>query len=93
MEDVEPEVNTLEAVAPWCSIDISSGNLTVVLEPFNCFDAEAYADELTLEEPVEFREDQRSMFHHRLLSRWIVLTLHSKSWQVDFAVSLCKPDR
>ncbi|RYP53116.1 hypothetical protein DL769_010562 [Monosporascus sp. CRB-8-3] len=60
LEDVEPEVNTLEAVAPWCSIDTSSGNLTVVLEPFNCFDAEMYADELTLEEPVEFREDQRS---------------------------------
>lgn len=61
LEDVEPEINTVEAVAPWCSIDTSSGNLTVVLEPFNCFDAEMYADELTLEEPVEFREDQRSM--------------------------------
>ena len=67
MEDVEPEVNTLEAVAPWCSIDTSSGNLTVVLEPFNCFDAEAYADELTLEEPVEFRDDQRSMFRHLII--------------------------
>ncbi|EAA26970.3 hypothetical protein GE21DRAFT_3416 [Neurospora crassa] len=67
LEDVEPEVNTLEAVAPWCSIDISSGNLTVVLEPFNCFDAEAYADELTLEEPVEFREDQRIN-----LGKWIL---------------------
>ena len=60
LEDVEPEVNTLEAVAPWCSIDTSYGNLTVVLEPFNCFDAEMYADELTLDEPIEFREDQRS---------------------------------
>jgi len=60
LEDVEPEVNTLEAVTPWCTIDTSSGNLTVVLEPNNCFDAEMYADELKLEEPVEFREDQRS---------------------------------
>ena len=60
LEDVEPEVNTLEAVATWCSIDTSSGNLTVVLEPFHCFDAEMYADELTLDEPIEFREDQRS---------------------------------
>ncbi|KAK4140921.1 uncharacterized protein C8A04DRAFT_31584 [Dichotomopilus funicola] len=59
LEDVEPEVNTRETVAPWCSIDISSGNLTVVMEPYNCFDAEMYADELVLEEPVEFREDQR----------------------------------
>jgi WD repeat-containing protein 48 len=31
-----------------------------VLEEYNCFDAEMYADELELEEPVEFREDQRS---------------------------------
>lgn len=53
-------VNTREAVAPWCGIDLSSGNLTVVLEQYNCFDAEVYADELELEEPVEFREDQRS---------------------------------
>ncbi|KAK4118701.1 WD40 repeat-like protein [Parathielavia appendiculata] len=67
LEDVEPEVNTREAVAPWCSIDISSGNLTVVLEPYNCFDAEMYADELVLEEPVEFREDQRIN-----LGKWIL---------------------
>ncbi|KAI0205782.1 WD repeat-containing protein [Astrocystis sublimbata] len=67
LEDVEPVVNTREAVAPWCSIDTSSGNLTVVLEPFNCFDAEMYADELTLEEPVEFRDDQRIN-----LGRWIL---------------------
>lgn len=60
LEDVEPEVNTIEAVAPWCSIDTSSGNLTVVLEPFNCFDAEMYADELVIDEPIEFRDDQRS---------------------------------
>lgn len=55
-------MNTLEAVAPWCSIDTSSGNLTVVLEPYNCFDAEMYADELSLDEPVDFRDDQRSTF-------------------------------
>ncbi|KLU91936.1 WD repeat-containing protein 5B [Magnaporthiopsis poae ATCC 64411] len=67
LEDVEPEVNTVEAVAPWCSIDTSSGNLTVVLEPFNCFDAEMYADELVTEEPVEFREDQRIN-----LGKWIL---------------------
>ncbi|KAK1754353.1 hypothetical protein QBC47DRAFT_216733 [Echria macrotheca] len=67
LEDVEPEVNTLEAVAPWCSIDTSSGSLTVVLEPFNCFDAEMYADELTLEEQVDFREDQRIN-----LGKWVL---------------------
>ncbi|KAI0106974.1 WD repeat-containing protein [Nemania sp. FL0031] len=73
LEDVEPIVNTREAVAPWCSIDTSSGNLTVVLEPFNCFDAEMYADELTLEEPVEFREDQRIN-----LGRWILRYLFAR---------------
>ncbi|KAI2620128.1 WD40 repeat-like protein [Hypomontagnella submonticulosa] len=73
LEDVEPEINTLEAVAPWCSIDTSSGNLTVVLEPFNCFDAEMYADELTLAEPVDFREDQRIN-----LGRWILRYLFAK---------------
>ncbi|KAH7021212.1 uncharacterized protein B0I36DRAFT_367640 [Microdochium trichocladiopsis] len=73
LEDVEPEVNTLEAVAPWCSIDTSSGNLTVVLEPFNCFDAEMYADELKLEEPIDFREDQRIN-----LGRWILRYLFAK---------------
>ena len=90
LEDVEPEVNTLEAVAPWCSIDTSSGNLTVVLEPFNCFDAEMYADELTLDEPIEFREDQRSKQHIKRianpktdgtlvnLGRWILRYLFAK---------------
>ncbi|KAG6013658.1 hypothetical protein E4U43_007172, partial [Claviceps pusilla] len=67
LEDVEAVVNTREAVAPWCSVDLSSGNLTVVLEPFNCFDAEVYADELELDEPIEFREDQRIC-----LGRWIL---------------------
>ncbi|KAI0876353.1 WD repeat-containing protein [Hypoxylon argillaceum] len=73
LEDVEPEVNTREAVAPWCSIDTSSGNLTVILEPFNCFDAEMYADELKLAEPIDFREDQRIN-----LGRWILRYLFAR---------------
>lgn len=52
----------MEAVAPWASIDTRTGRLAVVLEEYNCFDAEMYADELHLEEPIEFRDDQRSMF-------------------------------
>ncbi|KAK0386850.1 hypothetical protein NLU13_5163 [Sarocladium strictum] len=67
LEDVEVVVNTREAVAPWCSVDLSSGSLTVVLEPFNCFDAEVYADELELDEAPSFREDQRIS-----LGRWIL---------------------
>ncbi|KAL2754617.1 hypothetical protein ACRALDRAFT_1063415 [Sodiomyces alcalophilus JCM 7366] len=73
LEDVEPEVNTLEAVAPWCSIDTSSGSLTVVLEPFNCFDAEMYADELPTDASVEFREDQRIN-----LGKWVLRYLFAK---------------
>lgn len=72
LEDVEPVVNSLENVSPWCSVDTSSGNLTVVLEPFNCFDAELYADELVLDEPVDFREDQR--INH---GKWILRYLFS----------------
>ena len=34
----------------------------MVLEEYNCFDAEMYADELQLEEKVEFRDDQRSEY-------------------------------
>ena len=54
----------MEAVAPWCSIDTRTGRLAVVLEAYNCFDAEMYADELEVEEAVEFREDQRSKSLH-----------------------------
>ncbi|CAK7198428.1 hypothetical protein SEUCBS139899_001089 [Sporothrix eucalyptigena] len=76
LEDVEPEVNTTEAVAPWCSVDVSSGQLTVVLEQYNCFDAEMYADELEnvndgsdpeKKDAVEFREDQRIN-----LGKWVL---------------------
>jgi WD repeat-containing protein 48 len=67
LQDVEPEVNTMEAVAPWCSINTRTGQLAVVLEEYNCFDAEMYADELTLEDHVEFRDDQRSEYAQRIL--------------------------
>ncbi|CAK7216868.1 hypothetical protein SBRCBS47491_002976 [Sporothrix bragantina] len=77
LEDVEPEVNTMEAVAPWCLVDVSSGQLTVVLEQYNCFDAEMYADELEKDDSegadaenkatVEFREDQRIN-----LGKWVL---------------------
>ncbi|KAI6248727.1 hypothetical protein HI914_02707 [Erysiphe necator] len=67
LDDIGLEVNTLEAVAPWCSIDTRTGRLAVILEENNCFDAEVYADELELEEPAEFREDQRIN-----LGKWIL---------------------
>ncbi|EPE09296.1 wd repeat-containing protein [Ophiostoma piceae UAMH 11346] len=79
LEDVEPEVNTTEAVAPWCSVDVSSGQLTVVLEQYNCFDAEMYADELEdaqgseghdvpkAGDATEFRDDMRIN-----LGKWVL---------------------
>ncbi len=39
----------------------------MILEPYNCFDAEVYADELDLEDKIDFREDQRIS-----LGRWIL---------------------
>lgn len=60
LEDVEPEVNTAESVANWCTVDTRIGNLTCVLEGNYCFDAEVYADMLKEAESIEFREDQRS---------------------------------
>ena len=50
----------MESVANWCTVDTRTGRLAVVLEDNSCFDAEMYADELNMEEPIEFREDQRS---------------------------------
>lgn len=85
LEDVEPEVNTMEAVAPWCSIDTRTGRLAVVLEEYNCFDAEMYADELQLEEPVEFREDQRSTYRLWLLLDQMLTLDFSKPWKMGLA--------
>ena len=60
LEDVTPEVNTMESVANWCGVDTRTGRLAVILEENYCFDAEVYADEVTLDEAISFREDQRS---------------------------------
>lgn len=60
MEDVLPELTTRDSVAHWCGVDTRTGTLTCVLEENYCFDAESYADELQLEEQIEFREDHRS---------------------------------
>lgn len=67
LEDVIPEVNTTESIAPWCTVDTRTGSLTCVLEENYCFDAEMYADELTISEHIEFREDQRIN-----LGKWVL---------------------
>jgi WD repeat-containing protein 48 len=63
LEDIEPTVNASESFANWCTVDTRTGRLACVLEENYCFDAETYADELDLEETIDFREDQRSRFH------------------------------
>lgn len=50
----------METVANWCTVDTRTGSLAVSLEENTCFDAEMYADELDLEEGMEFKDDQRS---------------------------------
>ena len=59
LEDVAPEVNTVESVANWCSVDTRTGRLACILEENYCFDAEIYADELEIPNLFDFREDQR----------------------------------
>ncbi|OBT40659.1 hypothetical protein VE00_08346 [Pseudogymnoascus sp. WSF 3629] len=73
LEDVEPEVNTNEAIAPWCSIDTRTGRLAVVLEEYNCFDAEMYADEIQMGEPISHRDDQRIN-----LGKWVLRHIFSR---------------
>ncbi|KAF2691219.1 WD repeat protein-like protein [Lentithecium fluviatile CBS 122367] len=72
LEDVVPEVNTRETVSHWCTVDTRTGSLTCVLEEIYCFDAEVYADELQLEDKIDFREDQRIN-----LGKWILRYLFS----------------
>lgn len=82
-----PEVNTRESVAHWCAVDTRTGSLTCVLEENYCFDAEMYADELELEEKIEFRDDQRSKTPLLFLSSR-VLTPNSKPGKMDTPVSI-----
>ncbi|PPJ57550.1 hypothetical protein CBER1_06254 [Cercospora berteroae] len=67
LEDVKDEVTTNATVANWCTVDVRTGSVAVVLEENTCFDAEMYADELDLDEDVEYREDQRIN-----LGKWVL---------------------
>jgi WD repeat-containing protein 48 len=58
----------MDAVAHWCSVDTRTGSLTCVLEENTCFDAEMYADELQIEEKIDFKEDQRSKLDYGICS-------------------------
>ena len=60
IDDVASEINTVESIAHWCTLDIRTGRLSVILEPNRCFDAEVYADEIELTNGEEYTSDQRS---------------------------------
>lgn len=67
LEDVQNEVTTTTVVANWCTVDTRTGSVAVTLEENTCFDAEMYADELELDEGVEYRDDQRIN-----LGKWVL---------------------
>lgn len=67
LEDVKDEMTTSATVANWCTVDTRTGSVAVVLEENTCFDAEMYADELELDDGVEYREDQRIN-----LGKWVL---------------------
>ncbi|KAK0511970.1 hypothetical protein JMJ35_005098 [Cladonia borealis] len=80
LEDVMPEVNTVESVANWCGVDTRTGRLACILEENYCFDAETYADELELENPSDFRDDQRIN-----LGKWILRFLFARLIDEEYA--------
>ncbi|CAG8551256.1 9536_t:CDS:10 [Racocetra fulgida] len=67
IKEVFKELNTIEYIPTWCEVDTRIGALTVHLDERNCFDAEAYADELNLPEGADIREDQRKFQAQNLL--------------------------
>ncbi|KAK0345076.1 hypothetical protein LTR59_004404 [Friedmanniomyces endolithicus] len=72
LEDVRDELTTSATVANWCTVDTRTGSVAVILEENTCFDAEMYADELELDEDIEFREDQRIN-----LGKWVLRYIFS----------------
>ncbi|KAL9029745.1 MAG: hypothetical protein Q9196_002051 [Gyalolechia fulgens] len=73
LDDVLAEVNTVESVANWCTVDTRTGRLACILEENYCFDAEIYADEVQLEQDDELKDDQRIN-----LGKWILRYLFAR---------------
>lgn len=77
-----------------------------MLEENYCFDAEMYADEIEVDEALDFREDQRSEFWKEAMPHFqfaghVFLSIYvganqsvpsSQSWEMGLAVSFCEPD-
>ncbi|KAJ5620404.1 hypothetical protein N7510_004388 [Penicillium lagena] len=84
IDDVATEINTTESIAHWCTVDIRTGRLSVILEPNRCFDAEVYADEADLppSDISQFRDDQRINLGKWVL-RWLFAPLVDEEIERD----------
>ncbi|OJD19099.1 hypothetical protein AJ78_00885 [Emergomyces pasteurianus Ep9510] len=67
LDDVTSEVNTIDTIANWCTLDTRTGRLSVILEANRCFDGEIYADEAGIDDLSQFKEDQRIN-----LGKWVL---------------------
>ncbi|KLJ05848.1 hypothetical protein EMPG_10737 [Blastomyces silverae] len=67
LDDVTSEVDTIDTIANWCTLDTRTGRLSVILESNRCFDGEIYADEAGLDDLSQFKEDQRIN-----LGKWVL---------------------
>ncbi|KAG0300854.1 hypothetical protein BGZ98_008820 [Dissophora globulifera] len=70
LDDVVNELNTIESVPAWCTIDTRIGALTVHLDEARCFDAEVYVDEIEETPDQERPEDQRI-----IIGKWVLKNL------------------
>ncbi|KAI1318451.1 hypothetical protein EDD11_006535 [Mortierella claussenii] len=70
LEDVVNELNTVESVPTWCTIDTRIGALTVHLDEARCFDAEVYVDEIEETPDPDRPEDQRI-----IIGKWVLKNL------------------
>ena len=67
MDDVRPEIDTIDSIENWCTVATKAGSLTVALEERDCFNAEIYADECDFEGTASFKEDGRIN-----LGKWVL---------------------
>ena len=68
MSVVRQQLDTIESVPRWCSINIKLGQLMVVLNEHDCFEAEVYIDQLVTDQICDFPEDQRGTFQPTLIN-------------------------
>ncbi|KAI8352354.1 hypothetical protein B0O80DRAFT_488182 [Mortierella sp. GBAus27b] len=73
MNEVVNELNTIESVPTWCTIDTRIGALTIHLDDARCFDAEVYLDEIDTTPDPERADDQRVS-----IGKWVLKNLFAQ---------------